>query len=149
MRKAYLLLLGLMAGVAATASFAQDATVFGDKLGTIPVANTNRAQVAGTGYVTANLSGNSLTITGEFEGLTGPATGVGVYAGKLAELGATEVTVLEADAAEAGSFSGTIELDDAQQQILQDSGFYVVVQTEPNPTGEIKAWLVAGNTPNG
>ena len=149
MRKAYLIALGLMAGVAATATFAQDATVFGDKLGTIPVANTNRAQVAGTGYVTANLEGNSLTINGDFEGLTAPATGVGVYAGQMAELGGTEVTVLEADAAESGSFTGTIELDDAQKEILQASGFLVVVQTEPNPTGEIRAWLVAGNTPNG
>ena len=127
---------------------AQEATTFGDKLGTIPVSNANRAEVAGTGYVTANLSGTTLTVEGEYEGLTAPATGATVYAGRLGEKGGEEVGTLEASGDTSGTFSGTIELTEEQMEVLQASGMFVVVQTEPNPEGEIRAWLVAGNAPD-
>lgn len=148
MPRSCLIIAGLVAALAASPLVAQEATVFGDKLGTVPVSNANRSKVSGTGQVTANLSGSTLTIEGTFEDLSAPATGVAVYAGKLGEQGAAEVATLEADNAESGSFNGTIEVSADQMEVLQASGFSVVVLTEPNPGGEIRAWLVAGNAPS-
>jgi hypothetical protein len=127
---------------------AQDATVFGDKLGTIPVSNANRAQVSGTGYVSGTLSGSTLEIEGTYEGLTAPASRVALFAGRLGEKGGEEVATLEPSGDTSGSFSGTVELSEDQLAILQASGMFVVVGTEPNPDGEVRAWLVAGNQPD-
>ncbi len=154
MKRVGLLLAGAAVSLAMfampTASIAQEAT-YGDKLGLIPVSNTNRRSIGGTGAVNATLSGTSLNIEGTYRGLAADATGVGVYAGAAGVMGGDkigEATLIETVAASGteGSFSGTVELTAEQVEALNDNALFVVVQTAANPTGEIRGWLVAGNT---
>ncbi len=58
---------------------------------------------------------------------------------------ATLINTIAATGTE-GSFSGAVELSAEQVEVLNGSGLFVVVQTAANPTGEIRGWLVAGNT---
>ncbi|RUT32771.1 CHRD domain-containing protein [Arsenicitalea aurantiaca] len=132
-------------GLALSGAVAQDATTFGDKLGFMPVADTNRPLIGGTGHVSATLDGSTLTIEGEFEGLRSPATVLAVHTGPMAQTG-PEIAQIEIEGgATDGSFSGEIELDDEQLAMLQDNSIYVVVKSERNDTGELRAWLVANN----
>jgi len=152
MRKLYATLLGAAVGLALAASsgVAQEAVRYGDHMGTMPAANVNRASMSGRGMVSATLADNTLTIEGTFEGLKSPATGVAVFAGETGQMGVDQVktatnigTIAAADVS--GSFSGTVELTDEQIALLNGNGIFVVVQTEANPGGEIRGWLVSGN----
>lgn len=129
---------------AATGAFAQNATTFGDKLGFMPRAATNQAFISGTGQVSATLEGSTLSITGEFEGMSGSVTGVSVHNAPMGQVG-PEFATLEFDGDNTGTFSGEIELTEEQLAELEDSAIYVVVQSDRSETGELRAWLVAGN----
>ncbi len=151
MRKLYALA-GAAMGLAMMASggIAQEATTYGDHLGTIPVSNINRAKVSGLGSVSATLAGTTLTIEGDYAGLSAAATGVAVYAGSTGQMGvdqiktSTNIGTIVAGGTE-GTFSGTVELTEDQIALLNGNGIFVVVQTEANPDGEIRGWLVSGN----
>jgi hypothetical protein len=97
-----------------------------------------------SGNVTAMLSsdGNTLTLSGNFSGLTGPATGAHIHGPAPAGQAAGVVFPLEIDNAASGSLSGTwMNLGAEQLQQLRDGLFYVNVHTDMNPPGEIRAQL--------
>lgn len=135
--------LALAFAVLATPSFAEDATQFGDKLGFMPVANTNRPMIGGTGEVSAALEGNKLTISGEFSGLRGKAQAILVHSAPPGQVG-PEVARFDIEGgANAGSFSNELELNDEQLALLQANSMYVVVLTDRNDKGELRGWLMA------
>jgi hypothetical protein len=129
--------------VLGTAGWAQDgATQFGDKLGVMPVANTNRPLIGGTGNVSATLDGSTLEIEGSYEGLRGEANRLALHAARPGMAG-PEIAAVEIAGAQAGDLDVTIELTPEQVALLQDNHIYVVLQTSRNTTGELRAWLMA------
>lgn len=97
-----------------------------------------------SGSATAALDGaeNTLTLTGNFSGLTGPATGAHIHG--PAPMGETAGVVLplQIDQSASGSVSGTWTGMTAEQiQQLRDGMYYVNIHTEMNPAGEIRGQL--------
>lgn len=126
-----------------TGVWAQDtSTEFGDKLGIMPVSNTNRPMMAGTGDVSAKLDGSTLHVMGSYEGLAGTANRVALHSARPGMAG-PEIAAVDLDGAEAGDLDLSFELTEEQVGLLQESSLYVVVQTSRNETGELRAWLMA------
>jgi len=120
-------------------AFAQ--TVFGEKLGFVPVNNTNRATITGTGWVRATLTGMNLVVEGEFWNLSSAATAAHVHFAPRGQNGPVALP-LQVTNATSGTISGTFTLTEAQLAELLAVNFYVNVHSELSPRGEIRAWLV-------
>jgi hypothetical protein len=120
-------------------AFAQ--TVFGEKLGFVPVNNANRATITGTGWVRATLTGMTLVVEGEFWNLSSPATVAHIHLAPRGQHGPV-VLPLQVPNATSGTISGTFTLTDAQLAELLAINLYVNVHSELSPRGEVRAWLV-------
>lgn len=146
-RKLHVIAAGLVLGyaVAVSGALAQE-SVFGDKLGFMPRADANAPLVNGTGWVAATLDGNTLNIEGEFEGTAGSATALALHMAPPAQVG-PEFARVDLEGSNSGTISATVDLTEEQVAALQDNSIYVVVVTDRNQTGELRAWLVADNDP--
>jgi len=131
-----------VAGLVATGAMAQDATRFGDKLGFMPVSNTNRPLIGGTGEVEATLDGSTLTISGKYSGLRGDAKALAVHSAPPGQAG-PEIAAFDLAGGKEGEINGSIDLNDDQVKLLQSNNLYVVVKTSRNDKGELRAWLMS------
>lgn len=99
--------------------------------------------IAGDGSLTATLKGNQLTIMGSFEGLRSPATSAQIHRGPKGIPGPAvagfDLTVTKAVK---GSVSGTIELTPDQIADLRKGEWYVQIQSERAPDGNLWGWLL-------
>jgi hypothetical protein len=99
--------------------------------------------VAGYGSLAATLQGKELTIQGTFEGLRSPATTAQIRRGPKGIRGPVipnlELTVTKA---EQGTLSGTLELTPDQISDLRNGRWYVQIQSERAPDGNLWGWLL-------
>lgn len=96
------------------------------------------------GDATATLSDDesTLTVTGNFYELTGPATNAHVHGPAEEDENAGPVFQLQFDTSENGSISGTWDdITEAEVQDLRDGLYYINVHTDENPGGEIRGQL--------
>jgi len=121
---------------------AQSARTFKTRLSPVPVATYNPA-VAGVGSVTATLAGNKLTIAGTFEGLASPATTARIHKSTKTGVRGEPMLNLTITIGTSGSISGTFDLTPAQVQELAAGRYYVQVQSEKAPEGNLWGWLLA------
>ena len=135
-----LILAGLL-GLLDMAPHAQSGERFHGRLSVLPVDVATAQTMSGSGEAHATLTGNSLVITGTFEGLSSPATVAHIHQAPLARRGPMAFTV-EVTTGTNGEISGSLELDDAQRQALRNSEYYVQIHTETNTGGEIRGWLI-------
>lgn len=119
---------------------AQDAMEFGDKLGPLPVDGNTRADISGTGTVSATLDGSTVVVDGTFEGLSSAATVAHLHFGAPGIAG-PPVVEIDVDTETEGAVGGTYELNDEQREWLVNGELYVQIHTENNPGGELRAWL--------
>ena len=112
---------------------------------------------ASTGDFSASLSGNRLTVTGEFSNLTSALLPVGgadpvgnpegpihIHIGEAGENGPIiRNLMVEVDSEDPGSgeFTGTFDLSDEQVGALVTDGLYVNLHTEANPSGELRGQI--------
>jgi hypothetical protein len=122
-------------------ALAQDVERFGDKLGEVPVDGATTDTIAGTGQVSATLSGNQLQVTGTFEGLLSPATAAHIHQGAPGIPGPV-VLELSVNNATSGVVNGSFELTDEEVELLRAANFYVQIHSEQNPGGVIRGWLM-------
>lgn len=99
------------------------------------------ATVAGSGSLTAVLTGKKLTITGTFTGLRSPATDANIHLGPKGIPGPAilDLTVTKATS---GTVGGTIELTPSQVDDLKNSRLYVQINSERAPDGNLWGWLL-------
>jgi hypothetical protein len=108
----------------------------------VPAPTLNGAMPSGNVTAVLNSDARTLTVSGNFSGLTGPATGAHIHGPAPEGESAGVVFPLRVDNAASGSLSGTWENMTAEQvQQLRDGLYYVNVHTEMNPPGEIRAQL--------
>jgi hypothetical protein len=120
----------------------------------VPIDAGMMATTAGTGAVTATLTGTKLAISGTFEGLRSPATVArlhraqkGVRGPAVFDLvvtntpGAGGPTSTSSTLSTAGSISGTLELTPTQVDDLGRERFYVQLHSEKAPEGNLWGWL--------
>ena len=96
---------------------------------------------AATGEVEATLQDLVLTVAGDFQGLTGPATAAHVHGPATEEEAAGVLCPLVATAAASGTVIGTCTLTEEQVGQLRDGLMYVNVHTGQYPQGEIRGQL--------
>jgi CHRD domain len=121
---------------------AQSARTFKTRLSPVPVAAYNPA-IAGSGSVTATLAGNKLTIAGTFEGLASPATTARIHKSTKTGVRGDAMLNLTVTTGTSGSISGTFDLTAAQIQELAAGRYYVQLQSEKAPEGNLWGWLLA------
>ena len=128
-------LFGVRAGVA------QSGETFKARLSTVPIDVTMLSTVAGSGSLTAVLTGNKLTLTGTFQGLRSPATVARIHRAPKAIRGPA-ILDLTVDKETSGTVSGSIELTPDQVDDLKNSRLYVQIDSERAPEGNLWGWLL-------
>jgi hypothetical protein len=130
-------LMVLLAGAPAGAEGNQ----FTARLSTVPVDFANRAGKTGAGTATAVLTGNKLSVSGTFQGLSSPATSARVHIGGKG-IGGPELFDLTATKAPEGTINGSFDLSKAQVENLQAGHLYIQLQSQKAPEGNLRGWLL-------
>src|SRR5579864_2584760 len=128
---------------ASAAQYAQTAEKFKARLSPVPINVSMMSTIAGYGSLPATLQGKQLSIQGSFEGLRSPATTAQIRRAPKGIPGPVipnfDLTVTKA---EKGTVSGTLELTPDQIADLKDGRWYVQIQSERAPDGNLWGWLL-------
>jgi len=108
---------------------------------------SNRDDVVGIGIVSATLSGTTLTIAGNFSGLSSPATAVHLRMGLAKGVPGATIAELNATHAARGEISGTVKLNSAQIAALKRGALYIQLDSVKGTDGNSWAWLENGERP--
>jgi hypothetical protein len=126
---------------AVQAVLAQTAETYKVRLTPVPIDASMMAVIAGSGSLTAALSGDKLTISGNFARLRSPATGAQIHRGAKGVRGPAILDLVVSRAA-SGSVSGSVTLSPAQIEDLRNSRLYVQIDSEGAPEGNLWGWLL-------
>ena len=124
-------------------AIAQGGDKFTARLAWVPTAGADR--VSGKGTASATLAGRSLTITGSFEGLGGPATVARLHEGIARGARGKAVGDLTITKATSGSISGSVTLTPDQVEALRAGRLYIQVHGDKGlaPDGaNLWGWLL-------
>lgn len=122
---------------------APEKQTFKARLSPVPISADMVTSITGSGSLTAELSGTTLTIAGLFTGLQSPATLAHVHIGERTGLRGPAVFDVRVDHATTGSLSATIDLSEMQIASLRRGFFYVQLHSEKAPDGNLWGWLLA------
>ena len=134
----FILLIGIVALTA------QQPKTFKARLSPVPIDVSMQATIAGSGSVSAVLTGTKLAITGTFDGLKSPATIAQIHKGPVKGVRGPNVfdlTVFKTDAA-SGTLSGSFDLTPIQLADLEKGRLYVQLHSEKAPDGNLWGWLL-------
>jgi hypothetical protein len=115
---------------------------FSTRLTMMPIDEVNRGLVTGEGSVSASLDDETLSITGSFTGLQGPATAARLHESLDRGIRGPALYDLEVEAATGGVFSGEIELLPDQVELLLDGRLYITIYSQTAPEGNLWGWLL-------
>jgi hypothetical protein len=121
---------------------AADAQFF-STLDPAPMTLATRGDVAGTGSITAEITGDRLTVQGGFSGLASPATKAQLRSGSMTGVPGDAFADLTVSPAESGTLSGTVTLGSAQRKALLAGAIYVQIDSVKAPDGTLRAWLLS------
>jgi CHRD domain len=130
----------LVSMLAAAPAFAADR--FETRLSPSPLTDGTRVNIAGEGHAAAVLDGNLLTVSGDFHGLKSNASTAQLYFGiVIGGLGpkAFDLTVTQGTG---GAISGSFKLSAAQAAGVRSGKFYVQINSEKAPDGNLIGWLL-------
>ena len=120
--------------LAGQAGQAGQARTYRTRLSPVPIDTAMMAAIAGSGQVTATLTGTRLTISGTFEGLKSPATVARLHRAQKGVRGPAVFDLVVANTPGASSTSGTLsatlDLTPTQVDDLGRERFYVQVHSE-------------------
>ena len=123
---------------------AQQPKTFKARLSPVPIDVAMQATIAGSGSVSAVLTGTKLAVTGTFEGLKSPATIAQIHKSPVRGVRGPNVfdlTVSKTDAA-SGTLSGSDDLTTIQVADLEKGRLYVQLHSEKAPDGNLWGWLL-------
>ena len=144
MRLSKWLLLTLFPLAGAIALAAQQPKTYKARLSPVPIDVSMQATVAGSGSVTAVLTGSRLAVTGNFDGLKSAATIAQIHKGPFRGVrgpNVLDLTVAKTDGT-AGTLSGSFELNAIQIADLEKGRLYVQLHSEKAPDGNLWGWLL-------
>jgi len=123
---------------------AQPPKTFRTRLAPVPIDLSMQATIAGTGNVSAILTGSKLVVTGTFEGLRSPATTAQLHRSPVRGVRGPAVFDLLVTKTEgtSGTLSGTVELSSVQVVDLEKGRLYVQLHSEKAPDGNLWGWLM-------
>ena len=111
-------------------------------LGPMPLDEANKKNMLGRGDATATLDGKVLTVSGTFGGLPSPATAAHLTVGPAIGVPGTEGLDLTVSQATSGTVSGKLTLTAAQAVAFRTGRFYVQIDSQKAPTGNLWGWLL-------
>jgi hypothetical protein len=109
-----------------------------------PVAydNSTREAILGEGHLKATLDGSTLTISGNFSGLSSPATTAKLGVGLDFGVPATDFfATLTPTSAASGSVSGTVTLTPAQAAALNKRQLFLQLYSVKGTDGSLWGWF--------
>jgi hypothetical protein len=118
---------------------------FRARLATVPIDVAMQASIAGRGQATATLSGNTLTVEGDFADLKTPATTAHIHAGPKGIRGPAVLELMVTKAVK-GTISGRFDLTPQQLDDLKNSRLYIQLHSEKAPDGNLWGWLLPQET---
>ncbi len=107
----------------------------------VPIDASMLPIIAGSGSLTATLSGNILTVAGTFEGLKSPATTAHIHRGPRGIPGPA-ILDLTVTKTVKGAVNGSFELTPEQLADVKDGLWYVQIESEKAPEGNLWGWLL-------
>ena len=114
------------------------------RLSPMPTTPQTVTTILGEGEVILTLNGNTLSVQGNFKGMSSVATMAHIHNGPPAQPGPV-VHQLEITKMPAGEISGELELSAEQVTALRNNELYIQVHSETNPPGELRGWIFARN----
>ena len=124
--------------LSAQVSLAQE--VYRARLSPMPTTPQTVNDITGEGEVILTLNGNTLTVEGQFTGMSSAATGAHLHNGPPAQPGPV-IATLNVDQAAAGTITATLELTAEQVSELENNSLYIQVHSENNAAGELRGWI--------
>ena len=122
----------------------QQPKTFKARLSPVPIDVSMQATIAGSGSVSAVLTGRKLAVTGTFDGLKSPATIAQIHKGPVRGVRGPNVfdlAVAKTDAT-SGTLSGSFDLTPIQLADLEKGRLYVQLHSEKAPDGNLWGWLL-------
>jgi hypothetical protein len=126
---------------AAPYAVAQSPETFGTRLAPVAIDSVMKPNTTGAGSVTAALSGGKLTVDGSFEGLRGPATEAHIRQGTAAGVRGPVILSLTVTKGVSGRISGAFDLTPQQAVRLRQGAWYIQINSEKAPEGNLWGWL--------
>jgi hypothetical protein len=120
-------------------AFAQT-EVYRARLSPMPTTPQTKAEIIGGGEVILTLEGSTLTVNGNFKGMSSAATAAHIHSGPPAQPGPVIHTLIISDS-NSGEISGVLELTPDQITELKANSLYVQVHSASNPSGELRGWV--------
>ncbi|HEX4637541.1 MAG TPA: CHRD domain-containing protein [Rhizomicrobium sp.] len=113
-------------------------------LGPTPISHATKTALTGEGAAIATLSGNTLKVSGAFQGLSGAATDAHIMIGEGIGIPGNPILDLTASAAANGTIDGTFRLTRVQLAALRAGRLYIQVNSQagPAPGGNLWGWLL-------
>ena len=118
------------------------AATFRARLAPVAIDAAMKANVTGSGSLTAVLTGSKLTVNGKFEGLRGPATVAHIHQGPATGVRGPAIFELSVSKAVSGAVSGSFDLTSEQVESLQKGRLYVQIHGQKAPDGNLWGWLL-------
>jgi hypothetical protein len=138
-----IILIASAAGLAVAT--AQQPKTYKARLSPVPIDLAMAATIAGSGSVTAVLTGARLSMSGTFDGLRSPATIAQVRKGPVRGVRGPVVFDLNVSKAAdpmSGTISGAFDLTPPQIADLEKGRLYVQLHSEKAPDGNLWGWLL-------
>jgi hypothetical protein len=120
---------------------AQGRAVYSGRLSAVPVDTVTVRTTTGSGSLSAVLEGQTLTVTGKFDGLNSPATVAHVHRAPKGLRG-PNVFDLTVTKATSGTIEGKLTLTPVQIEELEKGWYYVQIHTQLNTAGQLRGWLL-------
>lgn len=123
---------------------AQQPKTFKARLSPVPIDVAMQATIAGSGVVSATLTGTRLSVAGSFQGLRSPATIARIHKSPTRGVRGPNLFDLAVGNTEsnAGTLSGSVELTELQVTDLEKGRLYVQLHSEKAPDGNLWGWLL-------
>jgi len=139
LRQAVVSIVALLAIAPVSTAWAED---FETRLSPSPLTDGTRVNIAGEGRAKASLDGRTLTISADFHGLVTPATTAQIYDGLGIAIPGPKAFDLTVTQATSGTVSGSVTLTAKQAADLRAGHFYVQINSQKAPDGNLTGWLL-------
>ena len=111
-------------------------------LSAMPFNDATQPFMTGKGSASATLDGETLSISGTFTGLSGPATKARLSISRGPGIPGNPLVDLTLSGEVAGKVSGQTKLNPAQLAALRSGKLYIQIDSEKAPSGHLWGWLL-------
>ena len=125
----------------AVCALAQSPETFKIRLAPVAVDTAMKANITGSGSVSAMIAGSKLTVSGTFEGMKSPATAAHIHQGSAPGVRGSPLLTLDVSKAMSGTVSGSFDLTPEQLDSFKKGNWYVQIHSEKAPEGNLWGWL--------